>query len=163
MAERADIQVGWTDERVETLKQMWADGASSATIGREIGVSRNAVLGKVHRLGINNMRPKPAPKPPKPPKLPKAVNGAAKLELNTFNPQRGVRRAPTFPQEQPAPKRQCCTFWQLTPRRCRWPFGEVGTADFHFCGAKSVKGLPYCAEHARMAYRPAERRATRAA
>ncbi|GGH52204.1 GcrA cell cycle regulator [Frigidibacter albus] len=59
--------MSWTDERVETLKKMWAEGQSASQIAKELGgVTRNAVIGKVHRLGLSNRVGGPATPEPKP-------------------------------------------------------------------------------------------------
>ena len=60
--------MSWTDERVETLKKMWSEGQSASQIAKELGgVTRNAVIGKVHRLGLSNRAGSSAPAPEKKP------------------------------------------------------------------------------------------------
>lgn len=117
--------MSWTDERVETLKRMWAEGQSASAIAKELGgVTRNAVIGKVHRLGLSNRNddaeaaPAPAPavekkvgkKPPKPAATPAPEPAAAKAEptgvqettpvQQSFVP---VPRRPIVPAGQPLP------------------------------------------------------------
>jgi len=106
--------MSWTDERVERLKELWAQGMSASEIADELGdISRNAVIGKAHRLGLSG-RPSPIKK----------------------KPSKGA------------------TILALTERMCKWPVGDPKNPDFHFCGKPALPGLPYCAEHAAMAYQP---------
>ncbi|PKP62459.1 MAG: GcrA cell cycle regulator, partial [Alphaproteobacteria bacterium HGW-Alphaproteobacteria-8] len=69
--------MSWTDERVEMLQQMWSEGQSAAQIAKALGgVTRNAVIGKVHRLGLSNRAPS-APRPANPPSENAAPEAAA--------------------------------------------------------------------------------------
>lgn len=161
----------WTDERVELLKKLWSDGLSASRIAAEIGgVTRNAVIGKVHRLGLSG-RAKAAPSAGQ---RPRKVRSPAHV-VRAVRPQ--VRGNTALAQALPAyvaesetevhpdlaenviPLGQRCSLLQLTAETCRWPIGDPGTPDFFFCGGKPVGDLPYCAYHARVAYQPvAERR-----
>jgi GcrA cell cycle regulator len=111
----------WTAERVETLKLLWAGGATAQAIAAQLGgVSRSAIMGKVFRLRLE--RAGSAPKP----------------------------ASATRPRDEPGK-----SLLQLTKQSCRWPIGEPGAPDFHFCGAPGAdleRGMPYCADHARLAY-----------
>ena len=111
--------MSWTDERVELLKKMWTEGQSASQIAKELGgVTRNAVIGKVHRLGLSNRatttgaaakpaaKEKPAPKPKveaKPKAEPKPAAPAAKVEPEDKPiPMSAARRA-IIPAGQPLP------------------------------------------------------------
>tara|TARA_Y100000294_G_scaffold136024_1_gene128835 strand:+ start:118 stop:549 length:432 start_codon:yes stop_codon:yes gene_type:complete len=122
-------QMAWTKERIAKLQKMREKGSSASQIADELGdVTRNAVIGKAHRLGLSG-RPSPVKTQKKKPK-PKAK---AKYE--------GKKE-----------KEQAITLLMLTERICKWPIGHPGEPDFHFCGAKSTPGQPYCADHASIAY-----------
>ncbi|CAK0748637.1 GcrA cell cycle regulator [Azospirillaceae bacterium] len=104
--------MSWTDERVEALKALWGQGMSASEIAEALGdISRNAVIGKAHRLGLSG-RPSPIKK--------KLTRGA--------------------------------TILALTERMCKWPIGDPKHPDFHFCAKNALPGMPYCAEHAAIAY-----------
>jgi len=106
----------WTDERVDLLKDLWSQGKSASDIADILGnITRNAVIGKAHRLGLSG-RPSP---------IKKKTKGA--------------------------------TILSLTDRMCKWPIGDPKHEDFHFCAKSSVPGLPYCSEHAAVAYQTASR------
>jgi len=158
----------WSAERIELLERHFHAGLSCSQIAREIGVTRNAVIGKMNRLGLS--RPK------------QVITGqrehrrAARLERaktsGGFRPRRA--RLSIFAQhdllaaefgaaepraEEVAIANGCgCTLLELSREKCRWPISSAGAADFRFCGNEPVKGLPYCLGHARIAYRPAGRR-----
>ncbi|WP_195821682.1 GcrA family cell cycle regulator [Roseobacter sp. MH60115] len=108
--------MSWTDERVEMLKKMWGEGQSASQIAKELGgVTRNAVIGKVHRLGLSNRatasatakqepKAKPAPKAEAKPKpVPKAAEPAAKVEAEPAVPKPLPARKQIIPAGQPLP------------------------------------------------------------
>jgi len=156
----------WTDETIERLRALWAEGLSTAEIGRRMGISKNAVVGKAHRLNLP-ARPSPirrdgsgaAPRTPAPRRVtgptlpPLATTAAAALpELSSPPPlPKPVVREPAQSAPKPAPLRP------MAPRigrsvACCWPIGEPGTSSFRFCDAEATQGKPYCAEHAAIAY-----------
>ena len=150
----------WTDDRIASLKQMWAEGASAAAIAERLGgLSRSAVLGKIHRL-----RPSLAKEPSvaKKTSVAKKKRAAAKtLHKPTAPEQRGpTRRVAPSPQPQTNESRQRGkSLLELTNDTCRWPHGEPGTRGFFFCGEPGADlegGKPYCVHHARRAYGSAE-------
>ena len=152
--------MSWTPERIGELEKLWAEGLSTAEIGRRIGVSKNAVVGKAHRLGlpgrqspIESKRLKQTPRSAAPEAQPQeAVAQKAKPE------------APKKPDAKPAvaaePPRKAAAR-AAAPKQaakkhsgpsCQWPFGDPRLPGFHFCGAPAVSGKPYCGEHCAAAY-----------
>ena len=153
----------WTSERIELLKRCLHAGLSCGQIAREIGVTRNAVIGKSNRLGLSR---------------PKDVIGrqveqrrAARLARpntpRTWRPKRpglnifaqhgmlmaAFARPQPHAEDIPIYNGRGCTLLELSQGKCRWPISSPGSHDFCFCGNESVKGLPYCPGHARIAYR----------
>lgn len=179
----------WTDERVELLKKLWTDGLSASQIAGELGnVTRNAVIGKVHRLGLSGRAKSPAAATPRPrkaptrsPSHPLAGPGSAAAQApvtrgNTalapqFTPEIEAQ-AEEQPVQTPAedvviPFSERVTIMDLREYMCRWPMGDPTSPEFRFCGTRSLTGMPYCAHHARIAYQPAadrrrDRRSVRA-
>ncbi|MEX1147293.1 MAG: GcrA family cell cycle regulator [Sphingomonadales bacterium] len=122
--------MSWTDERIQRLKDLWEKGLSASQIAADLaeGVTRNAVIGKAHRMGLSS-RPSPVKAEP-----------AAKP------------RKPAAPRPKKKEVKKAISLLDLNERMCKWPIGHPGDADFHFCGKSSVSGMPYCDEHCAMAY-----------
>jgi GcrA cell cycle regulator len=158
----------WTDERVEILKKLWAEGLSASRIATELGgVTRNAVIGKVHRLGLA-ARAKSPPSAGSRPR--KARSHAQMLRVSRPSVRGNTALAHVFDLEaEPEPELvdnviplgQRRTLLELTEQTCRWPIGDPGHSDFFFCGGQTITGLPYCAYHSRVAYQPANLRRER--
>jgi GcrA cell cycle regulator len=153
----------WNEEAIVRLRALWSEGHSTAEIGRRLGVSKNAVVGKAHRLDLP-ARPSPirrdgngggARRPP-----PRRVAGPTLPPLSStvlpaVEPASPIQRpavtqraplAPPPPRVQAAPRPFARTV------ACCWPIGEPGTKSFRFCDAQAIVGKPYCDEHAQLAY-----------
>jgi GcrA cell cycle regulator len=171
------VRETWSSERVELLKQHFNAGLSCSQIAREIGVTRNAVIGKMNRLGLS--RPRDATSAQQEHRRAarlaqaKMAGGLRPIgsrpkrsHVNIFAQHKMLTAAFGEPQpraeEVPIANGCGCTLLELGREQCRWPISTpahaVGAEDFRFCGNEPVKGLPYCIGHARIAYRPAARR-----
>jgi GcrA cell cycle regulator len=149
--------MGWTDERVELLKKLWQDGLSASQIAKQLGgVTRNAVIGKVHRLGLSG---RAAPSKPQ------------RTVFKAPRPVRPATAAPAAPRRiaepvahaaAPSPVRYVeespgtATVLTLGAHMCKWPIGDPSLDSFTFCGRRSEENGPYCHEHATVAYQPAQ-------
>ena len=158
----------WAEETIVRLRSLWDEGLSTAEIGRRLGVSKNAVVGKAHRLDLP-ARPSPirrdgsgaaAPRrstprrvagptlPPLSSTTPFAATGGGQVILPQIGPLT-PKPAPTPPPARVAPP---------APRpygrivTCCWPLGEPGTRSFRFCDEPSEPGKPYCGDHVKLAY-----------
>jgi GcrA cell cycle regulator len=148
----------WTDERVEQLRKLHAEGLSFSQIASEIGgISRNGCIGKAGRIGLakRGMSPPRAPRQPRPVGVPvKRMRidhhdgGRPKIVEETYT-ERPVLFEPPIEQRK--------SLMQLTNKTCRFPFGDPTEPDFYFCGGHTEE-LPYCAAHARIAYKPLQER-----
>ena len=148
--------MSWTDERVETLKKLWQEGHSASQIAKQLGgVTRNAVIGKVHRLGLSgraapSQPTRPLYKPARPPRP------AAQATVRRSEPvlARPVISQPIIPYvEEPG----TATVLTLGAKMCKWPIGDPSSDSFSFCGRRSDDGTPYCVEHGRVAYQPSQK------
>ena len=158
--------MSWNDERVETLKKLWQEGLSASQIATRIGgVTRNAVIGKVHRLGLSGRAPtsrvatsRPRPRIAAPRRAAKprfaAIGNVALRPQFTLDAEPFV---PTY-EELDIPLAERKTLLDLLEGSCRWPIGDPQHADFHFCNRGKVAGLPYCEFHARRAFQPVQPR-----
>jgi GcrA cell cycle regulator len=155
----------WSDDRVEQLKKLWEAGLSASQIAAELGnVTRNAVIGKVHRLGLSGRAKSPSSSVPRPRKTRPAQH---MMRISRPVSRGNTALAHAFEMEVEAdpiaydnvvPMSQRKTLLELTEDTCHWPVGDPGHADFFFCGGKSLSSLPYCAHHSRIAYQPANDR-----
>lgn len=162
--------MAWTDERVELLKKLWAEGLSASQIANQLGgVTRNAVIGKVHRLGLSGRTTTSRAKAPRTRRRPAHSQPRARPQLRTHG---NVALKPTFDPEAeeeyelaPAPIKELvipvnerASILTLTETKCRWPIGDPGDEDFHFCGRYCDVGVSYCEYHSQIAYQPAQSR-----
>jgi GcrA cell cycle regulator len=152
----------WNPERVEQLRNFLSAGLTCSQIAAEIGVTRNAVIGKIHRLGLGPGRPAAAPGRACPPRTrrPRLSSQRQMLRLISADAPRTANGATVDPAS--VDSAQHCSLLELAQGKCRWPVSDPGsnsgTADFVFCGNEAVEGFSYCAGHARLAYRSPERR-----
>jgi len=145
----------WTAERIEQLRNCVVTGLTCSQIAAEIGVTRNAVIGKIHRLGLAPARPAPAPGSCRPRLRPPRSATQRRLLRLVY-----AEGAPLTGETEAVKSAQPRALLELTQGKCRWPLGDPTAADFAFCGNDIATGFSYCAGHARMAYRaPARRRA----
>jgi GcrA cell cycle regulator len=161
-----DAGATWTDERVELLKKLWTDGLSASQIAAELGnVTRNAVIGKVHRLGLSGRAKdvKAIPAASRPRKITRAPSAPAPITPQPLSnvvlapiPLQAERDMPDIAvdDEVAVPMSERVTIMDLRESMCRWPMGDPTKPEFRFCGARSITGLPYCTHHARIAYQP---------
>ena len=160
--------MSWTDDRVATLTKLWADGLSASQIAAELGgVTRNAVIGKVHRLGLSG-RAKPANTSAR--KIKTAARGGSTYNARPRALKPTGRTAPSAPsrpviEDIPVPVSKKIDLVDLSEKTCKWPHGDPSGNDFHFCGNTPKEDAPYCEYHCRLAYQTVtdRRRVKRAA
>jgi GcrA cell cycle regulator len=140
---RAEI---WTENRVSDLKIMWLSGQSASQIARKLGgVSRNAVIGKVHRMGLAG-RDRPA--------APRAVGRTSRHRITAVQSNSIVRRAPARAPAAPQPiclpggeLAATATIHTLADHDCRWPIGDPRDTSFGYCGRARGQHASYCDHH----------------
>lgn len=151
--------MAWTDDRVEILSTLWAEGLSASQIATKLGgVTRNAVIGKVHRLGLSGrVKPKRKTKVATPRT---ATTARKRTPVKRRAAPRVVAAPPPPPLEaKPLANGEFATIMTINEHICKWPLGDPTSADFRFCGRGTDKGEPYCQAHAQLAYQPSRRRA----
>lgn len=177
--------MNWTDERVERLKKLWADGLSASQIAAQLGgVSRNAVIGKVHRLNLPGRAKsggQAAARTKRTTAAPRAPNYASRGQTSTNAVSRSsmgggasaggatalkqdfeVNTAlalDTRPvQDVVVPISRRLSLIELSERTCKWPIGDPLQEGFHFCGNDAGEAAPYCTYHSRLAFQPSSER-----
>jgi GcrA cell cycle regulator len=156
------MTAGWTEDRVGALKKLWLEGQSASQIAKQLGggVTRNAVIGKVHRLGLSGRaapsqparatfrpsRPRPAAPPTQAPSAPRRIESL----------QPRAVAAPSVPAPMPDLP-GTATVMTLGAHMCKWPIGDPSSNEFSFCGRRASESV-YCVEHARVAYQPQVKR-----
>jgi GcrA cell cycle regulator len=169
--------MNWTDERVELLRKLWSDGLSASQIAAQLGgVSRNAVIGKVHRLKLSSRGRataapvrqkktvhaptaiKQAPRAAAPMRAMPASIGATALQTQFDVEPAVVRHVVRVVENVVVPISRRLQLIQLSERTCKWPNGDPLTEDFNFCGNEAAESGPYCAYHSRIAFQPASER-----
>jgi len=149
--------MGWTDDRVTVLKKLWLDGLSASQIAKQLGggVTRNAVIGKVHRLGLSGRAT------PSKPSRPAVVRAPRPRPMVVASAPRRLESGPSAPVliarvETPG----SATVLTLGAHMCKWPIGDPATREFTFCGRGAGHG-PYCDDHAAVAYQPPQKKTRR--
>ncbi|EJF85501.1 GcrA family cell cycle regulator [Bartonella rattimassiliensis] len=176
--------MGWTCERVELLKKLWSEGLSASQIAAQLGgVSRNAVIGKVHRLKLPgrgktaqaNARAQKTPvgNNPSSPRVRRNTSTVSPMNTSSVSIEETTLKTELIEEDVKevdistksnvvVPISRQLNLLQLSENTCRWPVGDPLSADFHFCGADSDENSPYCAFHAKLAFQPiSERRRIR--
>ncbi len=170
--------MAWTDEMIETLKELWDQGVSTGEIGKRLGVTKNSVVGKVHRLKLVG-RPSPIKradstkvepkakkeetKKEKPkaqkievlekPKKVEKLEPAKTKQIEHFEEEVKIVRVKEAPQIAPSTRKDGgYSLTELGISSCRWPIGDPKDENFHFCGKKTRSGQTYCDEHSQIAY-----------
>jgi GcrA cell cycle regulator len=147
--------ITWTAERIALLKDRIDAGLSCGQIAREIGVSRNAVIGKANRLGLSRSKGVS-------PRHRERTDARSVARSRVASQHRTLLALWAKPAlafaEAPEDSANLCPLFELQQWHCRWPIGDPTAENFGFCGNKQVDSLPYCAAHARMAYRRAPAR-----
>ena len=169
----------WTEETISRLRSLWQEGHSTAEIGRRLSVTKNAVVGKAHRL-ILPARPSPIrkstpgpgvlpahreptqvarliPRPEKPERIARPEHVAAATVTALRATVAPSTTAPSVRASLPAldaepPPRVGPATQRRRGQTCCWPLGDPGTKQFRFCGGEPIPGKPYCTEHAQLAY-----------
>jgi GcrA cell cycle regulator len=156
--------MSWTQEREDLLRKLWLQGLSASQIAYVMaGITRNAVIGKAHRMGLpkrspaTSQRPKVRVQRGKPSLACVGGRPAPRAETGTETVRDDYRFALTQANFEAAGadlrEGERITLMTLNSRTCKWPIGDPSDADFHFCSVDALSGRSYCEFHNRLAYR----------
>ncbi len=160
--------MSWTEQKIQMLKDMWGHGYSASEIAKHLGgLSRNAVIGKAHRLKLSS-RPSPIKREDEIAGGLATQGGSTVPTMKSTRKRVMLRPLPVVPTpstvKAPASKDSYRSFdstikrtegiavTKAGERHCRWPVGDPRSPDFRFCGCNAYEGMPYCIDHARVAY-----------
>ena len=155
--------MAWTTDMIDNLKKLWKKGLTTNEIAKELGVSKNSIVGKVHRL---NLTSRPSPIKKKDDEFDTAVVSTSEEPEVEKKPAKSAKKAQKEPEiiqqvdiqtieitAPVAPKnKRGIKLSELDSHTCRWPIGDPKDDGFCFCGAKVRTGQTYCDEHAAIAY-----------
>jgi len=143
--------MAWTEEKTEQLKKLWAEGHTASQIARMLGedISRNAVIGKAHRLNLAG-------------RTQSRMISSPRINNNQYQPKKGaIQRKIRRPRglraiviEKDFEPENPTTLENLTDKTCRWPIGHPDEKDFYFCGRSPMDERIYCKLHVLHAYQP---------
>jgi GcrA cell cycle regulator len=173
MTTEAVTETKWTPSRVQQLQGCVTAGLTCSQIAAEIGMTRNAVIGKLHRLGLSTGGRKPAALAKQMREGPLQARRQTRLVrlLRSVHAEMAAAQTPAGAAPMKATQASViesasiesarrCSLLELDGDRCRWPLGDPTKPGFAFCGNDAVTGFSYCVGHARLAYRlPSGRRA----
>lgn len=160
------VRMDWNEEAIARLRSMWADGLTTAEIGRRLGVTKNAVVGKSHRLLLpprpSPIRRLPAGETPRPqarrtvgptlPPLHNTLRAPVPAAVSTASVSVRASLASAAAAPRPPALRAVPSMAGNRITTCCWPLGEPGTPSFHFCDDAAQANKPYCGAHAALAY-----------
>jgi len=160
---RTDI---WNDETIARLRMLWDEGHATAEIARRMGITKNAVIGKAHRLDLPGRTSPILRNGPAKPSIPRA-KGPTLPAIGESKPADAPATAAPTPWQSAAPLRTAVATLAAPVRRmsgepCCWPLGEPGTRGFRYCDAATERGRPYCPEHADLSTVKGKERRSRA-
>ena len=134
--------MSWTYERIEKLKKLWDEGLTASRIAAELGdVTRNAVIGKAHRLGLSGRMTAKRPK--------NGISIIRKKKIHSTSINKIIEISPVIDEPM-----NPTSFQDIKDGLCRWPLGEPEDVTFKFCGRNTNEGFVYCTSHHKQAYQP---------
>ena len=141
--------MSWTDEKVKKLRELWGKGHTASQIAQLLGdTTRNAVIGKAHRLNLEARAPSK-----------KGINNNPDLKNNKFkkksyNPMTRKQKFQSILLDKNFEAENPKSLEELSDITCRWPIGHPDEQNFYFCGRKPEKDFPYCKLHVLYAFQP---------
>ncbi len=158
----------WDTERTERLLALHQEGKTASEIGAELGVTRNAVIGKLHRMGVTRKKKEAEKVQPEPERVEESAASPDWAEKDGSREDGDGTDAEDDPDEDDRDRMEVnrltarnaeqnslkLSLMELTSRTCKWPIGDPASDEFWFCGLPSTHGKPYCEAHNNLACQP---------
>jgi len=143
--------MSWNQQKVEDLKKLWNDGVATSRIGEQLGFTKNAVIGKAFRLGLERRQ-----------NSRKKISQPASFSSTTLYRETSSSSSSISVKKEPIRRREKFSFKKSIVgtgnfRSCQWPIGDPLEEGFHYCGGQNIPTKPYCIEHFKKAYNVDER------
>ena len=138
--------MSWNQQKVEDLKKLWSDGVATSRIGEQLGFTKNAVIGKAFRLGLERRQ-----------NSRKKISQPASFSSTTLYRETSSPSSSISVKKEPIRRREKFSFKKSIVgtgnfRSCQWPIGDPLEEGFHYCGGQNIPTKPYCIEHFKKAY-----------
>lgn len=138
--------MSWNQQKVEDLKKLWNDGVATSRIGEQLGFTKNAVIGKAFRLGLERRQ-----------NSRKKISQPASFSSTTLYRETSSSSSSISVKKEPIRRREKFSFKKSIIgtgnfRSCQWPIGDPLEEGFHYCGGQNIPTKPYCIEHFKKAY-----------
>ncbi|MDC0967967.1 GcrA family cell cycle regulator [Alphaproteobacteria bacterium] len=138
--------MSWNQQKVEDLKKLWNDGVATSRIGEQLGFTKNAVIGKAFRLGLERRQ-----------NSRKKISQPTSFSSTTLYRETSSSSSSISVKKEPIRRREKFSFKKSIVgtgnfRSCQWPIGDPLEEGFHYCGGQNIPTKPYCIEHFKKAY-----------
>ena len=138
--------MSWNQQKVEDLKKLWNEGVATSRIGEQLGFTKNAVIGKAFRLGLERRQ-----------NSRKKTSNTASFATTNLYREASTPSSSITTKRDPVRRREKFSFKKSIVgtgsfKSCQWPIGDPLKEGFHYCGCQNIPTKPYCIEHYKKAY-----------
>ena len=139
--------MSWNQQKVDDLKKLWNEGVATSRIGEQLGFTKNAVIGKAFRLGLERRQNSRK----------KTSHSQTVSSVTMYRETSAPSNSQTTPKREVTRRREKFSFKKSIVgtgsfKSCQWPIGDPLEEGFHYCGGQNIPTKPYCIEHFKKAY-----------
>ncbi len=139
--------MSWNQQKVDDLKKLWNEGVATSRIGEQLGFTKNAVIGKAFRLGLERRQNSRK----------KTIQNQQFSSATIYRESSGTASTQNITKREPTRRREKFSFKKSIVgtgsfKSCQWPIGDPLEEGFHYCGGQNIPTKPYCIEHYKKAY-----------
>jgi len=139
--------MSWNQQKVDDLKKLWNEGVATSRIGEQLGFTKNAVIGKAFRLGLERRQNSRK----------KTSHSQSVSSVTMYRETSAPSHSQITPKREVTRRREKFSFKKSIVgtgsfKSCQWPIGDPLEEGFHYCGGQNIPTKPYCIEHYKKAY-----------